>query len=164
MSEKNQTEEKQEDVTPEVIIEELEKQVYEEKERTLMALAELDNYKKRVQKEKEEMNLFANASILNILLEVMDDLGRGLGELEEVPVGLSMIQDKVSNVLVESGVEEVEINVGDNFDPKKMEAISTITVPEDDQNNKVIHIERKGYKIKDKDFVIRGSRVVVGKK
>lgn len=145
-------------------LDELKKQLEQEKEAKLMARADLDNFKKRVQKEREEMSLLGNATILSILLEVLEDLERGLADLKEVPVGLSMIKDKVNNLLSEQGIEEIEIKEGDNFDPSRMEAIGTITVQDDSQVNKIIHVDRKGYKLKSKDALIRTARVIVGRK
>lgn len=135
-----------------------------ETEKRLKVLADFENFKKRVQKEREEMNLLANASMLNMFLEVMDDLNRAIGDMEDVPEGLSMIQDKVKNLLDQQGLEEIDVKVGDVFQPSKMEAIGTITVQDEKQDNKIIHVERKGYKLADKDVIVRGVRVIVGKK
>ncbi|MCA9386023.1 nucleotide exchange factor GrpE [Candidatus Dojkabacteria bacterium] len=137
----------------------------EMKEKNLRVLADFENYKKRIQKEREEMNLLGNSVVLGMLLEVMDDLNRGLEQMEgEAPVGLTMINDKIMNLLSEQNIEEVGVSVGDVFDPKVMEAVGTVSVPDENQDNKVIHVERKGYKVKDKDVMLRGCRVIVGKK
>jgi molecular chaperone GrpE len=145
-------------------IEQLTKQLEQEKEAKLMARADLDNYKKRVQKEREEMTFLGNATILSIVLEILEDLERGLADLKEIPVGLSMIKDKVNNLLAEQDIVELPIKEGDDFDPSKMEAIGTITVNEPEKDKKVIHVDRKAYIIKSKDMLIRTARVIVGKK
>lgn len=144
-------------------IKELENQLEIEKERKLEVLADFENYKKRMQKEKENLNLVANATVLNMLLEVMDDLRRAVSDMKETPAGLKMIQDKIDTMLNDFGIEKIEVTEGDEFDASRMEAIGTVAVKEEKKVNKVVHVERTGYKIKDKDFVVRGVRVIVGK-
>ncbi|MBD3362540.1 nucleotide exchange factor GrpE [Candidatus Dojkabacteria bacterium] len=145
-------------------IKDLEERLQEEKESRLVALADFENYKKRVQAEKEQLNLLANATVLNLVLEVLDDLQRAMQDMEEVPAGLSMIEGKITNLLEEQGLEQINVEEGDEFDPKLMEALGTVTVEDKEKDGKVIHLERKGYKFKDKDIIVRGARVIVGKK
>ncbi|MBP9759027.1 nucleotide exchange factor GrpE [Candidatus Dojkabacteria bacterium] len=136
----------------------------EEKEARLRALADFDNYKKRVAKERDEINLLGNSMILNTLLEIQDDLLKAIEEIENPPMGLKMINDKVKNFLNEQNIVEVEIKPDDKFDPTYMEAIGTITVNEEEKANKVIHVDRKAYKIQSRDMLLRTARVIVGKK
>jgi molecular chaperone GrpE len=143
-------------------IDQLEAQVKELENARLMALADFENYKKRVQKEREEFSLLANAGVLNILLDVLDDVKRA-SENNPNKEGLEMIISKVEGILNEQNLERVEVSVNDIFDPKKMEAIGTVAVNDDKQNNRVIHVERAGYKFKDNDMFVRGCRVIVGK-
>lgn len=145
-------------------VDKLTKLLEEEKEAKLRVLADFDNYKKRIVKERDEISLLGNATILNILLEIQDDLLKALEEIENPPLGLKMINDKVKTFLGEQDIVEVEVKPDDKFDPSFMEAIGTVTVNEDDKANKVIHVDRKAYKLKSKDMLLRTARVIVGKK
>lgn len=143
---------------------ELYKQLESEKEAKLQVLADFDNYKKRIAKEREEFNLLGNASILSILLEIQTDLNRAIAEISDAPIGLTMIKDKINNFLIEQDIEEMVVNVDDKFDPQYMQAIGAVVVNEEDKIGKVVHVDRNAYKLKTKDMLIQTARVIVGKK
>lgn len=145
-------------------ISELYKQLESEKEAKLQVLADFDNYKKRIAKEREEFNLLGNASILSILLEIQTDLNRAIAEISDAPIGLTMIKDKINNFLTEQDIEEIVVSVDDKFEPQYMEAIGAIVVNDEDKIGKVVHVERNAYKLKTKDMLIQTARVIVGKK
>lgn len=145
-------------------ISELYKQLESEKEAKLQVLADFDNYKKRIAKEREEFNLLGNASILSILLEIQTDLNRAIAEISGAPIGLTMIKDKINNFLTEQDIEEIVVSVDDKFEPQYMEAIGAIVVNDEDKIGKVVHVERNAYKLKTKDMLIQTARVIVGKK
>lgn len=144
-------------------IEQLELQIKELENARLMALADFDNYKKRVQKEREEISFLGNTMVMNILLDIVDDLKRAISNSDSSKDGLEMIVSKVEGILNEQGIVPVEVKVGDSFDPKAMEAIGTVMVNEELQNNTVVHVDRTGYKYQDKEMMIRTARVIVGK-
>ena len=145
-------------------ISELYKQLESEKEAKLQVLADFDNYKKRIAKEREEFNLLGNASILSILLEIQTDLNRAIAEISDAPIGLTMIKDKINNFLTEQDIEEIVVSVDDKFEPQYMEAIGAVVVNEEDKIGKVVHVDRNAYKLKTKDMLIQTARVIVGKK
>ncbi|NNK74073.1 MAG: nucleotide exchange factor GrpE, partial [Flavobacteriaceae bacterium] len=58
------------------------------------------------------------------------------------------------------GLEEIEVNVGDSFNPDDHEAVSQIPAPTDDLKGKIIDVIEKGYRLGEK--VIRFPKVVIG--
>ncbi len=134
------------------------------KHEKLKALADFENFKKRVLQERQEFNLLSNSVIFSLLLEIADDLARAIAQIKDHSEGLGMILEKIKALLKENNIVEIEINEGDVFDPHKMEAIGTVTVNEIEKDNHVLHVERKGYKYADKDMYVRLPRVIVGKK
>ena len=70
-----------------------------------------------------------------------------------------MIFNKFNETLKSQGLTEVEVNIGDIFDPEIHEAISQIPATEDDQKGKIIDIIQGGYKLG--DSIINFPKVVV---
>jgi molecular chaperone GrpE len=145
-------------------IKKLEEQMNELSEKSLRTLADFENYKKRVREEQQNLNLLASSATFSILLEIFDDLERSMSQMENPPDGLVMIKDKILSILEQHNIEQIKVETDSKFDLKSMEAIGTVTVKEDKQDGKVIHVERQGYKYKDKDMIIRPTRVIVGKR
>ncbi|HBT20317.1 MAG TPA: nucleotide exchange factor GrpE [Peptococcaceae bacterium] len=129
--------------------------------------ADFDNYRKRTQKEKEEMAEHAGSELIKKLLPVLDNFERALkveddfitgeGSFKE---GIEMIYNQLKNILNEAGVEVIK-TVGEQFDPTKHEAIARVESA-DHEDNTIIEEIRKGYKIKDK--IIRPAMVKVASK
>jgi len=125
------------------------------------AQADLINYKRRSEQEKEEISKFANSALMLNLLLVLDDLERALtsipSNLAEVSWvdGIRLIERKLRASLEVSGLSPIKA-VGEPFDPHLHEAIRQ------DKGKEGIVIEevQKGYKFHDR--VLRPSRVVVG--
>lgn len=136
-----------------------------QKDAFLRLYAEFDNYKKRSAKERIEWIKLASAEVLEALLPILDDMERGLAEAkkhskEEDIKGFELIYNKLVNVLSQKGLTAMEVNVGDEFDVEKHDAIAQIPSPEEDMKGKIIDVTQKGYKIADK--IIRYAKVVVG--
>jgi molecular chaperone GrpE len=137
-------------------------------ERLLRTTADLDNFKKRAARERDEAIKFANESLLKKLVPVLDNFDMALaaatqnqsGTAQSLQTGVSMIYQQLRNVLVESGLEEIDA-AGKTFDPNWHEALSqqeTNEVPE----GQVLQQLRKGYKLRDR--LIRPASVVVARK
>ena len=140
-------------------------------ERLLRTTADFDNFKKRAAREKIESAQYATASVLQKLLPILDNFEMALaaaqnaaaapqGGMASFQSGVTMIQQQLKSVLVESGLEEIE-SAGKPFDPNFHEAISeqeSAEVPE----GHVLQQLRKGYKLKDR--LLRPATVVVAKK
>jgi molecular chaperone GrpE len=136
-------------------------------ERLLRVTADLDNYKKRAAREKQDAIKFANESLLQKLVPVLDNFDMALaaaqtgqGEAaQSLLTGIQMIYTQFKSALAEGGLEEVDAT-GQTFDPKLHEAISqreTGEVPE----GQVVQQLRKGYKLRER--LLRPASVIVAK-
>lgn len=146
-------------------IEALNDEVRKEKENFLRLFAEFENYKKRTSRERIELFSTANRELMTALLPVLDDFERGLNEIEKssegaLLEGMKLIYNKFKGVLTQKGLKEVEMQVGDDFDPEIHEAISQVPVPDSKLKGKIIDVVEKGYKLG--DSVIRYPKVVLG--
>ena len=129
----------------------------------LRSQADFDNFKKRAAREKEEGIKYANSSLLERLIAIVDNFELGLaaakGESEQAPVysGMSMVLKQLTDFLAENGLEPIEAE-GEKFDPNLHEAVAQ--EPSDDvPEGNVVRQMRRGYKLKDR--LLRPSTVVV---
>jgi len=134
-------------------------------EKYLRLYAEFDNYKKRVNKDKEELLKYGQESILYELLTVIDNLDLALKHAsDEVSTGLiqgvEITYKELMKTLEKFGLTRVEAE-GKTFDPSVHHAMSQVE-RDDVEENIVVEEYRKGYKLKDK--VLRPSLVSVSKK
>lgn len=130
----------------------------------LRLMAEFQNYKKRVAKEKTDIHAYANEKIIVELLEVLDNFERALNnensaESEAFVKGMRLIFDQLNGVLTKSGLKEIEA-LGEEFDPNYHNAVMTED-SEKHESNKVCKVLQKGYSLNDK--VIRPAMVTVSK-
>ena len=136
------------------------------RDQTLRDRADMDNTRKRLQREKEEAVRYANGSLLEKLLPVMDNFELGLmearrtsGEGSAVLVGMGMVQKQLEAFLAESGMTTIDAT-GQKFDPNLHEALGeepSADVPE----GSVIRQQRKGYKLRDR--LLRPASVFISK-
>ena len=131
----------------------------------LRSSADLDNYRKRMSKEREEAIKFANSSFLERLIPILDNFEFGLEASRSAssPVsileGMKMVQKQIQDFLSSAGIEMIDAT-GQHFDPQLHEAISqeeSKQVPD----GIVIRQLRRGYKLRDR--LIRPANVVVSK-
>jgi molecular chaperone GrpE len=131
----------------------------------LRSSADLDNYRKRMSKEREEAIKFANSSFLERLIPILDNFEFGLEAARSAssPVsileGMKMVQKQIQDFLSSAGIEMIDAT-GQHFDPQLHEAISqeeSKHVPD----GIVIRQLRRGYKLRDR--LIRPANVVVSK-
>lgn len=131
----------------------------------LRTLAEYDNYRKRTIKEKAELIKSGGESVLINVLNVVDDLDRGVKAAAEatdvtaVKEGMELINSKFQSFLKQQGITPIETE-GASFDTDHHEAIATIPAPEESLKGKVLDCVQKGYCLHHK--VIRFAKVVVG--
>ena len=140
------------------------KRVLDEKtDRYLRAVAELDNQKKRAQREREEYIRFANASLLRELLPVLDNFDRALGaarasgEAQGFLAGVELIQRELLKVLEKFGATPYSA-VGQPFDPERHEAVQRVLKP-DAADMTVVEEIARGYLLNGR--VLRPAIVVV---
>ncbi len=135
------------------------------KDLALRARADLDNFRKRALREKEEAIRYANNGLLERLLPVVDNFELGLDAAKSasdpasILLGMDMVHKQLLEFLRSNGLEEVPAE-GEAFDPNRHDAVAqefSAAVPE----GHVIRQMRKGYKIKDR--LVRASSVVVSK-
>ena len=173
----NQTEETQEQAestneegaeTPAVEIDPLEAaqaEIAELKKQILYKVAEFDNYRKRVIKEKADLILNGGEKVITAILPVVDDMERALEQMRKaedvqaVVEGVELIQKKFMGILEKQGVKPIETKDAD-FDVEVHEAIAQFPAPTLEMKNKVVDCTLKGYKLNEK--VIRHAQVVVG--
>ena len=137
-----------------------------EQDKYLRLFAEFENYKRRTAKERLELFSTASEEVMVSLLPVMDDFDRASVEIEkdkenEILKGVLLIKNKMFDSLKSKGLNLVEVNKGDEFNPDNHEAVTQIEAPSDDMKGKIIDVIEKGYKLGEK--VIRYPKVVIGK-
>ena len=163
----NESSESSEDNASEVATEDNSKKAEAEENgdaKYLRLMAEFQNYKKRVAKEKSDIHSYANEKIVTELLEVLDNFERALAtdnstDVEGYAQGMKLIFDQLLGVLTKSGLVEVKA-LGEEFDPNMHNAVMTADSEEYD-SNKVCSVLQKGYTLNGK--VIRPSMVTVAK-
>jgi molecular chaperone GrpE len=113
------------------------------------ARADLDNVRKRVQKEKEDFVRYANERLLSEIIPILDNFERAFAAAEKVPathnfaVGVEMILKQLREALARYGVEELN-PAGEPFDPAKHEAAETIETTEH-ADHTVVDVLQRGY-------------------
>lgn len=128
---------------------ELETRVREAQERLLRVAADFENYRKRIEREKQEYVKFAHERILRDLLPIADNLGRAVqhardaGECPVLLSGVELVVQEFQKVLERYGVTPIE-GVGRPFDPMVHEALQTVEI-EDTQPGMVVEEIQRGY-------------------
>jgi molecular chaperone GrpE len=145
--------------------EQLQEDLSKEKDKFLRLFAEFENFKKRTAKERIDLFKTANQDVLQSILPVLDDFDRAMVQIsksndELLLKGVELIHEKLKSTLVAKGLEQVELNVGDDFNADFAEAITQIPAPSDDLKGKIVDVVEKGYKLGDK--IIRFPKVVLG--
>ena len=127
--------------------------------RYLRLMADFQNYKKRVEKEKRDLYSYANEKLMNELLAVVDNFERALDHDadEGFKEGIEMIFKQLQDVLEKSGLAEIPA-LGEEFDPNVHSAVMTEET-EEYESGKVSGVMQKGYTLNGK--VIRPSMVKV---
>lgn len=132
------------------------------KDKYVRLLAEYTNFAKQKEIEMQNTAKFGNKNILLKVLDILDDIDSGLKQemvSEETKNILNILKIKIQQLLAYEGVLEMEIKVGDVFNPGNCEVVNT--VEDKEMSGKIIEILRKGYTISDN--VLRTAKVVVGK-
>jgi molecular chaperone GrpE len=129
----------------------------------LRAAADLDNYRKRVARERDELIRSTRESVISTLLPALDNLERALDHSEDgTPLheGLLQVQKQFQRALAEFGLSEIIAKPGDPFDPSIHEAVSQIESAEHPEGT-IVEQLHSAYKIADR--LLRPARVVVSK-
>jgi len=111
---------------PDNVLGTLQREAEEHRDLALRSRADLENYRKRVQRERQEESRFKAFEPMRNFLTVIDNLERALaspGSVEDLKQGVEMILRQMGNLLRDNGVERVEA-LGQEFDPSVHEAVS----------------------------------------
>lgn len=134
-------------------------------EQRLRALAEMDNFKKRLQREKDDQVRYAAEVVLADLLPTLDNFdlalqyGRGNPAFKDMLVGVEMTQKLLLDALKRHGLEPVG-EAGEPFSPEIHEAIGAEVRP-DLPENTVCALMQRGYRLKDR--LLRPAKVTVSR-
>lgn len=133
-------------------VEQLTAALSEEKDRYARMFAEYENFRRRSQKERENVYADAYAEALGEVMPMVDNLERALqcGEGEQLRKGLEMVMNQFQEMLKKLGIETF-CEKGDTFDPNIHHAI----MHEDDENlpeNSIVEVFQRGYK--------KGERII----
>jgi molecular chaperone GrpE len=120
-------------------------------DRLLRKQAELDNFRKRAQKEKEDLRQHAAEELIRSLLPTLDGFERALNHRDEsVPEtfyqGLELIDRELREVLGRAGLVAVE-TAGQLFDPHLHQAVETVEAP-DHREHEIVEELQRGYKLR----------------
>lgn len=138
-------------------------EVVSQKERYLRTVADLENYRRRALRDKEEARRQANCGLVEDLLPVLDNFKLGLQSAETheggdvFAQGFRMILSQMEGALKQNGLEE--INPGtEAFDPNYHEAVAHLPHEEVEEGS-IIEVQRIGYKLHDR--LLRPAVVVI---
>lgn len=132
----------------------LKAKIEELEEKWKRALADYQNLEKRLEKKKEELVKFSNASLIDKLLAVLDSLEKAVDHLKDK--GLKLVLEQFKAVLSSEGLSEIKAQ-GEKFDPKTMDAVEMVKGKRDI----VAEVVLKGYLLNNK--VLRPAKVKVGR-
>jgi molecular chaperone GrpE len=134
-------------------------------DRYLRQVAELENFKKRANREKDEAIRFANEALVKDLLPVVDNLERAIAHAKDggngrpLVEGVEMVLRGFFDILAKHGVVAISA-IGQPFDPKKHEAMAQVESATYDPNT-VVEEYHKGYLLRDR--LLRPALVSVAK-
>ena len=123
-------------------------------DRFLRKCAEFENYKRRVQKDKEELVLNTKTKMLSSILDMDNDVTLALKSMDKVDKGVLLIAQKLETFLKSQGIEPIQT---ETYDDELHEVISVTETGA----KKVIDVVSKGYTLNGKPF--RYPKVVLGK-
>ena len=155
-----------EPVAEESVVEKLQEELQEQKDKYLRLMAEFDNFRRRTAKERLELIQTAGKDVIVSLLDVLDNCDRAekqLNSSDDIALqkeGIQLVFNQLRSTVQQKGVKAME-SVGADFDVEKHEAITEIPAPNDELKGKVLDEVMKGYYLNDK--IIRFAKVVVGK-
>ena len=173
MSEEKETTNQQEEQTSEnkdpddlnsLTYEELLEQVEKQKEETLRAVAELENFRKRSTNEISNALKYANSEILLSIIPLVTSLEKSVENSEESKKidkeGILLILDSFEKTLENFNIVPIK-PTGQEFDPEKHEAVSTVNNP-GEKDNFVTNTLERGWTLNER--VVKPALVVVNKK
>lgn len=132
----------------------LEKDLFEHKDKLARSLADYANLEKRIDRDRQMFITLATTSIISKMIDVLDDMYLAQNHLKDQ--GLQIAIDKFVNILKTEGLTEIDAD-NKEFDPQTMDCVEVA----DGKQNYVLNTKKRGYKLN--DHVVRPAQVVVGK-
>ncbi|HEX7504317.1 MAG TPA: nucleotide exchange factor GrpE [Syntrophales bacterium] len=145
-----------------------EKEAAENHDRYLRAMAEMDNYKKRAARDKEDAIKYGNEKLIKDILPILDSLDRALHQSSDLSVrnnfeafkqGLELIHSQILGCLERHGVIKITAK-GEEFDPDRHQALMQVETPEM-ESNRVVDEYESGYTLHGR--LLRPTKVSVSK-
>lgn len=135
------------------------------KDKFYYVAAEMENMRKRHERERENLVKYGNEKLLSSLLEVVDNLDRSMEaaakeedeKIKNICIGIEMVQKQFSNILKDNGLESVKTN-GELFDPNFHEAMAQQPA-EDKKHHEIITEFQKGYILNGR--LLRPAKVII---
>jgi len=146
-------------------IEKNEEEIKDLRDKYLRALADRDNYRKRMERELDNFRQYAQVEFFNKVIPVLDSFERAMdgasvdNDYENYAQGVEIIYRQLKDALRSMGLEDFS-SLGEVFDPSRHEAVATVVNDEKPENTIVEEIS-KGYMVKDR--VIKPAKVLVSK-
>ena len=143
---------------------EKEKLIEEQKNKYLRALADLENYKKRVALEKDELIRYSNEVLVKELLPALDGFAKAIDHAkktnnDDLMKGIALIKKQIEDAFAKFGVKEIEA-AGKPFDPNLHEAI--LMKESEKAPGMILEEVQKGFTMHER--LIRPAMVIVAKK
>lgn len=133
-------------------------------EKYLRVTADMENFRRRTVREKDELRQYATGRVLEDLLPVLDNLALGINaakapnaDLKSLVGGIGLVQDQLRSALSNHGLKEIN-PVGQKFDPNQHESIASQPSP-DIADGSVLQVVRIGYSLNDR--LLRPASVVL---
>ena len=154
------------DVLTEPNIEELIEERDNLKERLMRSLADLENQRKRADRDRKDAELYGGTKLARDLLSVFDNMSRALDNIDDelrkkasaVVEGLELTQRELLSVFSKHKIDQIEPSEGDKFDPKYHQAMFEAPISGTEKGT-IIQVMTKGFKIGDR--LLRAAQVGV---
>jgi molecular chaperone GrpE len=147
---------------------EIKKELEETKDKWIRSVAELENVRRRSQKEREDALKFGSSTFAKNMLGVVDNIHRAQETIpEDIPEnlngmrdGINMIEKEILSIFEKQGIKEISVSSGDSFDSNFHQAIME-SAHESIESGKIIQVIQNGYTMHER--LLRPSMVIVSK-
>ena len=152
------------DARTDKVLDDLMRELGEQREKYLRLAAEYDNYRKRTAKERSEGSSRAQADLITRLIDGLDDLSRfahidpATTDPTTLHKGIELVEQKLLKVLIAAGLEILD-PLDQNFDPQLHEAVATEPALSREDDHTVAKVFQPGYRFNGQ--LLRPARVVV---
>ncbi|MFW5794254.1 MAG: nucleotide exchange factor GrpE [Bacillota bacterium] len=148
-------------------LDELQEELANFKDKYYRNLAEMENYKKRTNKELINERKYASQSLADKLIDSLEVFSQALDTktedkaMQNFLYGFKMIKEMIFNALKDEGVSKIDVHEGDEFNPAIHEPMDTEYNP-DKPENTILKVTKTGYKFKDR--TLRPAFVIINLK